>query len=413
MEDHLRLLRAHEVAPRPHDPDVFWVTSSTAGYVLAKKIKETANGYLVSLMSQPDAAPLEVTQSECLPTQRSTYWAKDNMADLQDLNEGNMLQNVRERFAQGIIYTYAGLFCIAVNPYERIALYTPQIMQSYFRKPASASPPHLFALADTAYRSLRADRVSQSILCTGESGAGKTESTKKIIQYLAAAVAGVHGDAGLTALDERLLKANPVLEAFGNAATTKNDNSSRHGKYMTIAFGDGGSIVGANVQIYLLEKSRTVYQNAAERNFHSFYQLLAGAPVELKTTLGLQSAESYSYLGKQMPRALPDMNDAQEFQTTSAILVGLGFQQYEIENVWRVVAAVLQFGQVTSSASAVDDPARVNMDLAMQLLCSQLDVSMADLAGALQAPTLQALKSRGDATKADQTQLEVCIICRI
>ncbi|MCJ8750228.1 hypothetical protein PDJAM_G00260130 [Pangasius djambal] len=185
--------------------------------------------------------------------------------------------------------TYSGLFCVVINPYKHLPIYSEEIVDMYRGKKRHEMPPHIYAITDTAYRSMMQDREDQSILCTGESGAGKTENTKKVIQYLAFVASSTktkkdpsssslsHGE-----LEKQLLQANPILEAFGNAKTVKNDNSSRFGKFIRINFDVNGYIVGANIETYLLEKSRAIRQAKEERTFHIFYYLLSGAGDKLR-----------------------------------------------------------------------------------------------------------------------------------
>merc|ERR1719477_264489 len=200
------------------------------------------------------------------------YDKQEDMADLTCLNEASVLHNIKERYYSGLIYTYSGLFCVVVNPYKRLPIYTEKIIEIYKGKKRHEVPPHVFAITDIAYRSMLQDREDQSILCTGESGAGKTENTKKVIQYLAYVAASkpkssshlpASNEGGLSfgeleeqvlRYEQQFLKANPILEAFGNAKTVKNDNSSRFGKFVRINFDASGYIAGANIETYLLEK---------------------------------------------------------------------------------------------------------------------------------------------------------------
>merc|ERR1719376_1169403 len=248
------------------------------------------------------------------------YDKQEDMADLTCLNEASVLHNIKERYYSGLIYTYSGLFCVVVNPYKRLPIYTEKIIEIYKGKKRHEVPPHVFAITDIAYRSMLQDREDQSILCTGESGAGKTENTKKVIQYLAYVAASkpkgsshapasnegglsFHGDIGEDSsgfswgeLEQQLLKANPILEAFGNAKTVKNDNSSRFGKFVRINFDASGYIAGANIETYLLEKARVIRQAEDERTFHIFYQLLAGCSQDLKKKCILEDAKDYTFL---------------------------------------------------------------------------------------------------------------------
>uniref|UniRef100_A0A8C4PKB5 Myosin heavy chain 14 n=1 Tax=Equus asinus asinus TaxID=83772 RepID=A0A8C4PKB5_EQUAS len=209
----------------------------------------------------------------------------EDMAELTCLNEASVLHNLRERYYSGLIYTYSGLFCVVINPYKQLPIYTEAIVEMYRGKKRHEVPPHVYAVTEGAYRSMLQDREDQSILCTGESGAGKTENTKKVIQYLAHVASSPKGrkEPGVPGeLERQLLQANPVLEAFGNAKTVKNDNSSRFGKFIRINFDVAGYIVGANIETYLLEKSRAIRQAKDECSFHIFYQLLGGAGEQLK-----------------------------------------------------------------------------------------------------------------------------------
>ncbi|XP_012588970.1 PREDICTED: myosin-14 [Condylura cristata] len=217
----------------------------------------------------------------------------EDMAELTCLNEASVLHNLRERYYSGLIYTYSGLFCVVINPYKQLPIYTEAIVEMYRGKKRHEVPPHVYAVTEGAYRSMLQDREDQSILCTGESGAGKTENTKKVIQYLALVASSPKGrkEPGVPAsasnlsygeLERQLLQANPILEAFGNAKTVKNDNSSRFGKFIRINFDVAGYIVGANIETYLLEKSRAIRQAKDECSFHIFYQLLGGASEQLK-----------------------------------------------------------------------------------------------------------------------------------
>lgn len=209
----------------------------------------------------------------------------DDMANMTYLNEASVLNNLRQRYFQGFIYTYSGLFCVAINPYRRLPIYTESVIAKYRGKRKLEMPPHLFSVADNAYQNMVQDRENQSMLITGESGAGKTENTKKVIMYFAKVAAqlqkGTTDEANKekpkVGLEEQIVQANPVLEAYGNAKTTRNNNSSRFGKFIRIHFGPTGKIAGADIETYLLEKSRVTFQQSAERNYHIFYQMLSPA----------------------------------------------------------------------------------------------------------------------------------------
>jgi len=224
-----------------------------------------------------------------------SFDGKDDCAQLTHLSDASVLHNLRVRFDCDVIYTYSGLFCVALNPYRFFPIYTPGMVKHYQGQRRIDRAPHVYAMAEEAYQQITGPKgESQSMLVTGESGAGKTENTKKIIQYLAF-VAGhqtatqEHGQ-----LEDQLISANPLLEALGNAKTKKNHNSSRFGKFIKINFGSNNKISGASIVSYLLEKSRVCFQGEGERNFHIFYQLLEAYPG--KSDMGLTNLNDYDYL---------------------------------------------------------------------------------------------------------------------
>jgi len=303
-----------------------WIPHENQGFVSASIKADRGDEVLVELV---DTSKQELVSKDDIQKMNPPKFDKEeDMADLTCLNEASVLHNVKERYFSGLIYTYSGLFCVVVNPYVRLPIYTEKIIELYKGKKRHEVPPHVFAITDTAYRSMMQDREDQSILCTGESGAGKTENTKKVIQYLAYVAASKPKSSSHTPsstegpnfqnqqttskeqeliyadpfhririlygvpiaperdisgeLEQQLLKANPILEAFGNAKTVKNDNSSRFGKFIRINFDASGYIAGANIETYLLEKARVIRQADDERAFHIFYQLLAGTTAEEK-----------------------------------------------------------------------------------------------------------------------------------
>merc|ERR1712226_498794 len=258
-----------------------------------------AKGEEVEVEIQETSKKMFVPRDDLQKMNPPKYDKQEDMADLTCLNEASVLHNIKERYYSGLIYTYSGLFCVVVNPYKRLPIYTEKIIEIYKGKKRHEVPPHVFAITDIAYRSMLQDREDQSILCTGESGAGKTENTKKVIQYLAYVAASKPKSSShqpsstegpsFGELEQQLLKANPILEAFGNAKTVKNDNSSRFGKFVRINFDASGFIAGANIETYLLEKARIIRQAEEERAFHIFYQLLAGTSAEEKKNTSLRS----------------------------------------------------------------------------------------------------------------------------
>ncbi|XP_051846292.1 myosin-14 isoform X2 [Antechinus flavipes] len=314
----------------------------------------------------------------------------EDMADLTCLNEASVLHNLRERYYSGLIYTYSGLFCVVINPYKQLPIYTEAIVEMYRGKKRHEVPPHVYAVTESAYRSMLQDREDQSILCTGESGAGKTENTKKVIQYLAHVASSPKGrrEPGAQGeLERQLLQANPILEAFGNAKTVKNDNSSRFGKFIRINFDVAGYIVGANIETYLLEKSRAIRQAKDECSFHIFYQLLGGAGEQLKEELLLQPCSEYRFLTNG-PAASPGQERELFHETVESLRV-LGFTHEEIISMLRVVSAVLQFGNISLKKERHSDQATMPDNTAAQKLCRLLGLGVTDFSRALLSPRIK------------------------
>merc|ERR1712066_844677 len=204
-----------------------------------------------------------------------------DMADMSYLSEASVLYNLSQRYKIFMIYTYSGLFCVTVNPYKMLPVYATYIIDAYRGKRRSEMPPHLYSIADNAYHDMMRKRDNQSMLITGESGAGKTVNTKKVIQYFSLIAASGVKDPNKQSLEDQIVAANPAMEAFGNAKTTRNDNSSRFGKFIRIHFGATGKLSSGDIETYLLEKSRVTYQLEGERNYHIFYQVLSGRKPEL------------------------------------------------------------------------------------------------------------------------------------
>lgn len=229
---------------------------------------------------------------------------------------------------------------VAINPYEILPIYTNTEISMYRNKKIGDSPPHIFAIGDSAFQQMKRDLKDQCIVISGESGAGKTESTKLILQYLAA-ISGKH-----SWIEQQIIEANPILEAFGNAKTVRNDNSSRFGKYIDIHFNVNGAIEGANIDQYLLEKSRIVGQNKGERNYHIFYSMIAGLTKDEKKKLELEDASKYQYLTGGETLTCDGRNDANEFADVRAAMKVLTFSDEEIWEILKLLAAVLHLGNI-------------------------------------------------------------------
>ncbi|GLE01599.1 hypothetical protein PINS_up010429 [Pythium insidiosum] len=286
----------------------------------------------------------------------------EDILQMSDLSEQSLLENLRRRYDKDLIYTYVGPILIAINPYKDLGnAYSEATMTEYYSKSLGMLPPHVFALTDHAYTQLiqggALDPANQSIIISGESGAGKTETTKIIMQYLARATSyrghqqqqnGGQSpiSRALGKLEERVLETNPLLESFGNAKTLRNDNSSRFGKFIEIQFDHHGKIVGAEIMNFLLEKTRIVSQSIGERNYHIFYQLLSGADEKLREKLQLKTPQDYEYLRKSQCFKLPSADDGEEFAVTKQCMTTIGINEERQERVFHLLAVVLHLGNL-------------------------------------------------------------------
>ncbi|KAK5112740.1 hypothetical protein LTR62_003838 [Meristemomyces frigidus] len=276
----------------------------------------------------------------------------DDMAELTHLNEASVVHNLHQRYQSDLIYTYSGLFLVTVNPYTPLPIYGRDYINMYKGRNREDVKPHVFAMADEAFRSLVDEGTNQSILVTGESGAGKTENTKKVIQYLAAVATSdtpraKSGGRQLSNLSEQILRANPILEAFGNAQTVRNHNSSRFGKFIRIQFTRAGQIAGAVIDWYLLEKSRVVHVNSNERNYHVFYQLLRGANKAMRRDFLLEGmeVENFEYT-RHGNETINGISDLEEWNSLLEAFHIMNFSDNEQEAVLQTMAAVLHLGNI-------------------------------------------------------------------
>uniref|UniRef100_A0A673B8E3 Myosin-10-like n=1 Tax=Sphaeramia orbicularis TaxID=375764 RepID=A0A673B8E3_9TELE len=337
-----------------------WVPSERHGFEAASVREERGEEVLVELAE--NGKKVVINKDDIQKMNPPKFSKVEDMAELTCLNEASVLHNLKDRYYSGLIYTYSGLFCVVINPYKNLPIYSENIIEMYRGKKRHEMPPHIYAISESAYRCMLQDREDQSILCTGESGAGKTENTKKVIQYLAHVASSHKGrkDHNIPGeLERQLLQANPILESFGNAKTVKNDNSSRFGKFIRINFDVTGYIVGANIETYLLEKSRAIRQAKDERTFHIFYRLLAGAGEHLRTDLLLEGFNNYRFLSNgNIP--IPGQQDKDNFQETMDAMHIMSFSHDEI-----VVSAVLQFGNIVFKKERNTDQASMPENTAL------------------------------------------------
>ncbi|XP_037770361.1 myosin-10 isoform X3 [Chelonia mydas] len=366
-----------------------WIPSERHGFEAASIKEERGDEVLVELAENGKKAM--VNKDDIQKMNPPKFSKVEDMAELTCLNEASVLHNLKDRYYSGLIYTYSGLFCVVINPYKNLPIYSENIIEMYRGKKRHEMPPHIYAISESAYRCMLQDREDQSILCTGESGAGKTENTKKVIQYLAHVASSHKGrkDHNIPGeLERQLLQANPILESFGNAKTVKNDNSSRFGKFIRINFDVTGYIVGANIETYLLEKSRAVRQAKDERTFHIFYQLLSGAGEHLKSDLLLEGFNNYRFLSNgYIP--IPGQQDKDNFQETMEAMHIMGFSHEEILSMLKVVSSVLQFGNISFKKERNTDQASMPENTVAQKLCHLLGMNVMEFTRAILTPRIK------------------------
>uniref|UniRef100_A0A9J8D4I9 Myosin, heavy chain 10, non-muscle n=1 Tax=Cyprinus carpio carpio TaxID=630221 RepID=A0A9J8D4I9_CYPCA len=371
-----------------------WVPSERHGFEAASIREERGEEVLVELAENGKKAL--VNKDDIQKMNPPKFSKVEDMAELTCLNEASVLHNLKDRYYSGLIYTYSGLFCVVINPYKNLPIYSENIIEMYRGKKRHEMPPHIYAISESAYR----------CMLQGESGAGKTENTKKVIQYLAHVASSHKGKKDhnippespkavkLQAsslygeLERQLLQANPILESFGNAKTVKNDNSSRFGKFIRINFDVTGYIVGANIETYLLEKSRAIRQAKDERTFHVFYQLLAGAGEHLRSDLLLEGFNNYRFLSNgNIP--IPGQQDKDNFQETMEAMHIMSFSHDEILSMLKVVSAVLQFGNIVFKKERNTDQASMPENTAAQKLCHLLGMNVMEFTRAILSPRIK------------------------
>ncbi|XP_077491058.1 myosin heavy chain isoform X34 [Amblyomma americanum] len=328
---------------KPYDgKKMVWVPDEKEGFILGNISSTKGDMVTVDCPGGERTVKKDLLQQVNPPK----YEKCEDMSSLTYLNDASVLHNLKERYYVNLIYTYSGLFCVAINPYKRFPIYTRRVVEIYKGRRRTEVPPHVFAVSDGAYMDMLANRENQSMLITGESGAGKTENTKKVIQYFALIAASgfkQHFSSGGN-LEDQVVQTNPVLESFGNAKTVRNDNSSRFGKFIRIHFGPMGKLAGADIETYLLEKARVISQQPAERSYHIFYQLMSGKLPGLKEKLLLSDDIHDYYFVSQGKTEIPGLDDGDEALATDTAFDVLGFTDEEKENIYKVTAAVMHFG---------------------------------------------------------------------
>ncbi|XP_012941999.2 unconventional myosin-VI [Aplysia californica] len=402
-----------------------WVPHPIEGFKLGRIVDIGSDSISIEPFDAPGTT-INSLYDRTFPAEEYDNKECDDNCALMYLNEATLLHNIKIRYMKNQIYTYTANILIAINPYYEIPdLYASSTIKKYQGKSLGTLPPHCYAIADKAYRDMKVTKLSQSIIVSGESGAGKTESTKHILKYLTESW-GTHAGP----IEQRILESNPLLEAFGNAKTVRNNNSSRFGKFVEIHFDSKNSVCGGFISHYLLEKSRICTQAPQERNYHIFYRLCAGSPEDLRKKLKLAPPDHFQYLkqgntqffcNRKSEKSLTDnrksqqylklgslkdpvLDDVNDFGVCDAAMKHLGFKDDERLGIYALVAAILHLGNVSFEDS--DDAkggckvTKVAED-SIQMAASLLGVDVEELRDSLSSRVMQATRGgmKGTAIK--------------
>ncbi|RHZ47814.1 class I myosin myoA [Aspergillus thermomutatus] len=325
------------------------------GFGRSKAAADVGDGRQAGGKPQVKKATFESTKKKEIGVSDLTLLSKISNEAIND--------NLKMRFEHDEIYTYIGHVLVSVNPFRDLGIYTDNVLESYRGKNRLEVPPHVFAVAESAYYNMKSYKDNQCVIISGESGAGKTEAAKRIMQYIASVSGG--SDSSIQHTKDMVLATNPLLESFGNAKTLRNNNSSRFGKYLELEFNTNGEPVGANITNYLLEKSRVVGQITNERNFHIFYQFTKAAPQKYRDMFGIQQPQSYLYTSRSKCYDVPGVDDSAEFRDTVNAMSVIGMTESEQDDVFRMLAAILwignvQFAEDDSGNAAITDQSVVD-----------------------------------------------------
>lgn len=351
------------------DPDEVWRSAE-----LTKDYKEGDKSLQLRLEDDTILEyPVDV-QNNQVPFLRNPdiLVGENDLTALSHLHEPAVLHNLKVRFLESNhIYTYCGIVLVAINPYEQLPIYGQDVIYAYSGQNMGDMDPHIFAVAEEAYKQMARDEKNQSIIVSGESGAGKTVSAKYAMRYFAT----VGGSASDTNIEEKVLASSPIMEAIGNAKTTRNDNSSRFGKFIEIGFDKKYHIIGANMRTYLLEKSRVVFQADDERNYHIFYQLCAAASLPEFKELALTCAEDFFYTAHGGNTTIEGVNDADDFEKTRQALTLLGVRDSHQISIFKIIASILHLGSVEIQSERDGDSCSISpQDEHLSNFCSLLGI---------------------------------------
>ncbi|XXH00264.1 nucleoside triphosphate pyrophosphohydrolase ham1 [Hypoxylon texense] len=403
-----------------------WQPDATEGWVASEVVKKTVDGDKVILDFKLEneeiktitlsAEAIQNGSDPSLPPLMNPAMleASDDLTNLSHLNEPAVLQAIRLRYAQKEIYTYSGIVLIATNPFARVdSLYVPGMVQVYAGKQRETQAPHLFAIAEEAFMKMVKDSRNQTVVVSGESGAGKTVSAKYIMRYFATRESpdnpGGRSKKGADAMsetEEQILATNPIMEAFGNAKTTRNDNSSRFGKYIEIMFDGKTNIIGARIRTYLLERSRLVFQPLKERNYHIFYQFLAGATDKERQELSLLPVEQFDYLNQGNSPTIDGVDDKAEFLATKSSLKTIGVNEAQQSGIFNLLAGLLHLGNVKIGASR-NDSVLSSTEPSLERACSILGIDGANFAKWI---VKKQLITRGEKIVSNLTQQQATVV---
>uniref|UniRef100_A0A669DBP6 Myosin, heavy chain 7B, cardiac muscle, beta b n=1 Tax=Oreochromis niloticus TaxID=8128 RepID=A0A669DBP6_ORENI len=386
---YLRLTNLEQLAAKAQAFDGtkrVWMPDETEAYTEVE-IREL-NGDKTTVETK-DGRFLIVKEDDLQPMNPPKFDMIEDMAMLTHLNEASVLFNLRRRYSMWMIYTYSGLFCVTVNPYKWLPVYTPEVVTAYKGRRRADMPPHIYAIADNAYTDLLQNRENQSMLITGESGAGKTVNTKRVIQYFAIVAALGENVKKGGSLEDQIIEANPAMEAFGNAKTIRNDNSSRFGKFIRIHFGPTGKLASADIDIYLLEKSRVVFQQPGERSYHIYYQILSNHKPELQDML-LVTTNPYDYhFCSQGVTTVEGISDGEELRLTDHAMDTLGFTPEEKYGCYKIVGAIMHFGNMKFKKKQREEQAEADGTESADKAAYLMGISSADLLKGLLNPRVK------------------------
>ncbi|NXH86365.1 MYH7 protein, partial [Edolisoma coerulescens] len=377
-----------------------WIPDEKEAYIEVE-IKESSGGKVT--VETKDKETRVVKEDEVQPMNPPKFDMIEDMAMLTHLNEASVLHNLKRRYSHWMIY---------VSPWhpwagEWLPVYTAPVVAAYKGKRRTEAPPHIYSIADNAYNDMLRNRENQSMLITGESGAGKTVNTKRVIQYFAIVAAlgdtpgkkvipsgsvGPHTSFGFVfqgTLEDQIIEANPAMEAFGNAKTIRNDNSSRFGKFIRIHFGPSGKLASADIDIYLLEKSRVIFQQPKERSYHIFYQILSGKKPELQDML-LLSLNPYDYhFCSQGVTTVDNLDDGEELMATDHAMDILGFSNDEKYGCYKIVGAIMHFGNMKFKQKQREEQAEADGTESADKAAYLMGISSADLIKGLLHPRVK------------------------